>query len=116
MLPCTCMLSHPQLKLSADEYATVFKQKRNKHNKVNACASNFSEMPMQKLDNIIHKVGGFTLSTPFTRPARAWAKRSEDVAWWWQLLKKTFEAAVPENVFDTRDQWNTVSHMCSPTA
>ena len=32
MLPCTCMLSHPQLKLSADVYATVFKQARNKHN------------------------------------------------------------------------------------
>ena len=115
MLPCTCILSHPQLKLSADVYATVFKQARNKHNKVNACASNFSDVPMHKLDEIIHKVGGFTLSTPFTR-ARASAKCSEDVAWWWKLLKKTFEAAVPENVFDTKDQWNTVSHMCSPTA
>ena len=70
---------------------------------------------MPKLDERIHTVGGFTLSTPFTR-ARASAKCSEDVAWWWKLLKKTFEAAVPENVFDTKEQWNTVSHMCSPTA
>ena len=115
MLPCTCILSHPQLKLSADVSATGFKQARNKHNKVNACASNFSDVPMHKLDEIIHKVGGFTLSTPFTR-ACASAKCSEAVAWWWKLLKKTFEAAVPENVFDTEDQWNTVSHMCSPTA
>ena len=113
MLPCTCILSHPQLKLSADVYATVFKRARNKHNKVNACASNFSDVPMHKLDNIIHKVGGFKLSTPFSAvacPDRASAKCSEDVAWWWQLLKKTFEAA------DTEEQWHTVSHLCSPTA
>ena len=121
MCPALFILSHPQLKLSADAYATAFKVKRNKQNKVNACASNFSDVPMHKLDGIIQEVGGFKLRTPHThvaRPDLVPAKSSEDVKWWWQLLKKTFESAVPENVFDTEDQWNTanVSQMCSPTA
>ena len=115
MLPCTFILSHPQLKESADEYASRFSVKRNRQNKVNAGASNLSDVTMHKLDGIIQEVGGFKLSTPFSavaHPDDASAKCSKDVAWWWQLLKKIFEGAAPENVFDTK--WNTVSHMCSP--
>ena len=111
MLACTFILSHPQLKESADEYARPFRVKRNRQNKVNACASNLSGVTMFKLDGIIQEVGGFKLSTPFSAVAHP-AKCSRDVAWWWQLLKKMFEAAAPENVFDAK--WNTVSHMCSP--
>ena len=119
MLPCTFILSHPQLKLSADAYATKFKVKENKQKKVNACASNFSDVPIYNLDEIIQEVGGFKLRTPYTRNARPDLvpdNSSEDVKWWWLLLKRAFESAVPENVFVTEDQWITVSQMCSPTA
>ena len=116
MLPCTFLLSHPQFTQGADDYVTLFNIKRDKHNKVNACASNLSNVPMHKLDGLIREVKGFKLSTPYgtnVLPVHAMDTCSEDDAWWWQVLKMMLEAATPGNVCDTME--NIVRYMCSIT-